>query len=64
MQSSNYVGKIKIMLKKLKDLFYRYFDYDIIGEFYDSDGNGHYYKRYIRKYYLRCMKKKKERWTK
>lgn len=41
------------MLDKLKKLFYQHFDYDIIGEYYDNDGKGHQYKKYIRKYHLK-----------
>ena len=37
----------------LKKLFRRLFDYDIVGEYFDSDGNGHYYKKYIKKYRIR-----------
>lgn len=47
------------MFKKLKDLFHKYFDYEITGEYYDSDGHGHYHKKYIRHYFLRGKKKKK-----
>lgn len=47
------------MLKKLKDLFYKYFDYEITGEYYDSDGHGRYYKKYNRRYYLKCLRKKR-----
>lgn len=47
------------MLKKLKSLFNKYFDYDIVGEYYDSDGHGRYQKKYVRKYYLRSRKKKR-----
>lgn len=47
------------MLKKLKDLFYKYFDYEITGEYYDSDGRGRYYKKYNRRYYLKCLRKKR-----
>ena len=47
------------MLKKLKELFYRYFDYEIVGEYYDSDGKGIYVRKFIRKYHLKCLKKRK-----
>lgn len=46
------------MLDKLKKLFYKYFDYNIVGEFLDDRGNGHYRKRYIKKYYLKSPKKR------
>ena len=32
------------MLNKIKSWFKRYFDYHIVGEYYDTDGDGHYYK--------------------
>lgn len=47
------------MLSRLKKLFYKYFDYDIVGEYYDSDGHGRYQKKYNRKYYLKCLRKKR-----
>ena len=37
----------------LKALFYKHFDYDLVGEYYDDDGKGHYHKRYVRKYHLK-----------
>lgn len=46
-------------MDKLKKLFYKYFDYDIVGEYYDNDGQGHYKKKYIRKYYLKSLRKKR-----
>lgn len=39
------------MLKKIKKWFKRHIDYRIVGEYYDTNGDGHYYKKYIRKYY-------------
>lgn len=41
------------MLKKIKNYFKRHIDYCIVGEYYDTNGDGHYYKKYIRKYYWR-----------
>ena len=49
------------MLKKLKRLFYKYFDYYIVGDYLDSNDGCHYKRKYIRKYYLKCFKKKKKR---
>ena len=43
----------------LKRLFNKYFDYDIVGEYYDTKGDGRYQKKYIRKYYLKCFNKKR-----
>ena len=36
----------------LKRLFNKYFDYD-------TKGDGRYQKKYVRKYYLKCFKKKR-----
>lgn len=41
------------MREKLKALFEQIFDYDIVGEYYDSDGHGHYRKKYNKKWHLR-----------
>lgn len=48
------------MLKKIKSWFKRHIDYHIVGEYYDTDGDGKYYKKYIRKYYWRCDTWKKK----
>ena len=45
------------MLNKIKSWFKRYFDYRIVGEYYDTDGDGHYYKKYKKKYYWKGVKK-------
>lgn len=37
----------------------KFIDYDIVGEYYDTKGDGYYKKKYIRKYYLKCFKKKR-----
>ena len=34
-------------------LLSRFFDYDIVAEFYETGRNGHTYKRYVRKYKLK-----------
>lgn len=39
------------MLKKIKSWFKRHIDYRIVGEYYNTNGDGHYYKKYTRKYY-------------
>lgn len=41
------------MKQKLKRLFWKYFDYDIVRTVYDNDGKGHRKARHIRKYKLR-----------
>lgn len=41
------------MVKRLKTLFKRLFDYRVIGEYYDNDGKGHLTKKYMKKYFLR-----------
>lgn len=41
----------------LKKLFNKYFDYHIVGEYLDYDGNGHYKKKYLKKYYLKKRRK-------
>lgn len=40
----------------MKEFLKRFFDYDIVGEYFDSGSNGHLYKKYIRKYRLRGKK--------
>ena len=45
------------MKKLLAELFGLEIDYEIVGEYYDSDGNGHYRKKYIKKYHLRRRKR-------
>ena len=45
------------MIKRLKKLFNKYFDYDIVGEYYDNDGHGHLYKKYIKRYKRRKANK-------
>lgn len=47
------------MLKRLRKLFFKYFDYEITGEYYDTDGNGKYVRKFNRKYYLKCLKKRR-----
>lgn len=51
------------MFSRLKKLFYKYFDYDIVGEYYDVEhlggGKYRYSKKYNRKYYLKCLRKKR-----
>ena len=44
-------------MERLRKLFYKYFDYDIVGEYLDNLGNGHYKKRYIKRYKLRNGKR-------
>lgn len=43
----------------LKKIFYKMFDYDIVGEYYDNDGHGHLKKKYKKKYYLKLLKQKR-----
>ena len=38
-------------------LLSRFFDYDIVAEFFETGRNGHLYKKYVRKYKLRRRKK-------
>lgn len=40
-------------------LINKYFDCDIVGEYYDNDGHGHLYKKYIKRY-----KRRKSKWQK
>ncbi len=44
---------MKQLKKRLLNLFKRYFDYDIVGEYLDTSGNGYYKKKYKKKYKLR-----------
>lgn len=37
----------------LKKMVMRFFDYDIVGEYFDTDENGHYHKKYMKKWHLR-----------
>ena len=46
------------MVDWLKKFILKYFDYEIVGEYYDTNGDGHYYKKYIKKYHLRKRKGK------
>ena len=41
------------MLKKLRRWIKRHIDYRVVGEYLDSDGKGHYQKKYIKKYYFK-----------
>ena len=41
------------MIKKIKKLFNKYFDYDIVGEYYEYVGHNVRVKRYIKKYKIR-----------
>ena len=34
-------------------LFNQFFDYQIVGEYYDTEDGIHYQKKYIKKYFLR-----------
>lgn len=42
----------------LKRILNKYFDYEIVGHYYDHDGEHNYKKKYNRKYYLRRRKKR------
>lgn len=44
----------------MNKLIKRLFDYDIVGEYYDSDGKGHFRKKYIKKWYLKSRKKRRK----
>lgn len=48
-------------MNRLKKLFYKYFDYEIVGEYYDTKGDGRYHKKYQIRYFLKCLRKKKKR---
>ena len=54
-----YLFGVWFMLNKIESWFKRYFDYRIVGEYYDTDGDGHYYKKYKKKYYWKGVKKSK-----
>ena len=41
------------MLEWLRRLRNRFFDYDIVGEYYDTSGDGRYYKKYLKRWRLR-----------
>lgn len=41
------------MITRIKKWLRQYFDYDIVGEYYDTNGNGHLYKKYVKKWHLR-----------
>lgn len=41
------------MIEKIRQLFNKYFDYDIVGYYYDHDGHGYYKKKYKKRYKLR-----------
>ena len=44
-----------------KKLYKKLFDYDIVGEYLDRIEGNHYKVKYIKKYYLRCMKNRRKR---
>lgn len=44
-----------------KKLFNKFFDYEIVGEYLDRIQGNIYKKKYIKKYYLRCMKNRRKR---
>lgn len=47
------------MFKKIKDkILNKYFEYDIVGEYFDDRGDGHLYKKYIKKYHFKSKKKR------
>lgn len=37
----------------MKGFLKRFFDYRIVGEYYDNDGKGHLTKKYIKKWFIR-----------
>ena len=41
------------MIKWLKRLRDRFFDYDIVGEYYDTIGDGRYRKKYVKRWRLK-----------
>lgn len=41
------------MFKKIKAWLKQHIDYQIVGEYYDKDKNGHYHKKYTKKYYFK-----------
>ena len=45
-------------MKKLLELFFK-FDYDILGEYFDAVGNGHYKKKYIKRHKFKRKAEKK-----
>ena len=47
-----------MMKEFINNLIKKYFDYDIVGEYFDTNGNGVYHKKYTKKYYLKCLRKK------
>ena len=51
------------MVNKLKSLFYKFFDYEIISSYYDIErdeqGRFYYKQKHNRKYYLKCLNKRR-----
>ena len=41
------------MKERIKKWFWKYFDYDIVGDYLDHEGKGYYKKKYKRRYKLR-----------
>ena len=41
------------MIKKIKVWLQKHIDYHIVGEYYDTNDDGHYYKKYQKKYYFK-----------
>lgn len=38
---------------RIKQWLMKHIDCKIVDSYYDSDGKGHYYKKYIKKYYFK-----------
>lgn len=38
---------------RIRKFLKKFFDYRIVGEYYDNDGKGHRMKKYMKKYFIR-----------
>lgn len=41
------------MIEKIKKWLSKFFDYEIVGEYMTTNGDGHYYKKYVKKYHFK-----------
>lgn len=49
---------MKKLKEKIKKFILKYFDYDIVGSYYETISEGHYQQKYIRKWRLRNKPRK------
>lgn len=45
----------------LEKIIKHFFDYDIVGEYYDHTDYGVLKKKYIKRYYLKCLRDRRKK---